>query len=167
MAMTTAPPMMPRCSATLCRGPRRLRGEQSFGMYIVCRLNFLEAQASVALDQGAAPEHRAYASSEISDTLARLPMPSLIRPLMRLLPGLSTTMPLEVKSFATDHERNNVCACAVFSGTHSGEGGAVPPTGKSTSSDYVYVMEFEDGKIRHMAKIWNAGWAIRELGWIE
>jgi hypothetical protein len=84
MAMTTAPPMMPRCSATLCRGPRRLRGEQSFGMYIVCRLNFLEAQASVALDQGAAPEHRAYASSEISDTLARLPMPSLIRPLTSL-----------------------------------------------------------------------------------
>ena len=25
-----------------------------------------------------------------------------------------------VKSFATDHERNNVCAYAVFSGTHSG-----------------------------------------------
>jgi hypothetical protein len=32
----------------------------------------------VALDPGAAPEHRAYAFSEISDTLARLPMPSLI-----------------------------------------------------------------------------------------
>jgi hypothetical protein len=27
------------------------------------------------------------------------------------------------------------------------------------------VMEFEDGKIRHMTKIWNAGWAMRELGW--
>jgi len=26
-------------------------------------------------------------------------------------------------------------------------------------------MEFEDGKIRHMTKIWNDGWAIRELGW--
>ena len=72
-----------------------------------------------------------------------------------------------VKSFATDHERNNVCAYAVFSGTHSGEGGPVPPTGKSTSSDYVYVMEFEDGKISHLTKIWNAGWAMRELGWTE
>jgi aminoglycoside phosphotransferase (APT) family kinase protein len=30
-------------------GPGRLRDEQSFGMYIACRLNFLEAQASVAL----------------------------------------------------------------------------------------------------------------------
>ena len=65
-------------------GPGRLRDEQSFGMYIACRLNFLEAQASVALDPGAAPEHRAYASSEISDTLARLPMPSLISHLTSL-----------------------------------------------------------------------------------
>ena len=65
-------------------GPGRLRDEQSFGMYIACRLNFLEAQASVALDPGAAPEHRAYATSEISDTLARLPMPSLISHLTSL-----------------------------------------------------------------------------------
>lgn len=72
-----------------------------------------------------------------------------------------------VKSFATDHERHNVCVYAVFSGTHSAEGGPMPPTGKSTSSDYVYVMEFQDGKISHMTKIWNAGWALKELGWIE
>ncbi len=65
-------------------GPGRLRDEQSFGMYIACRLNFLQAQASVALDPGAAPEHRAYASSEISDTLARLPAPSLISHLTSL-----------------------------------------------------------------------------------
>ena len=65
-------------------GPGQLRDEQSFGMYIACRLNFLEAQASVALDPGAAPEHRAYASSEVSDTLARLPAPSLISHLTSL-----------------------------------------------------------------------------------
>jgi predicted ester cyclase len=70
-----------------------------------------------------------------------------------------------VKSFGTDHERNNVCAYAVFSGTHSGPGGPVPPTGKSTSADYVYVMEFEGGKISHLIKIWNAGLTMKELGW--
>ena len=70
-----------------------------------------------------------------------------------------------VKSFATDHERNNVSAYAVFSGTHSGEGGPVPPTGKSTRSDYVYAMDFDGDRIRHMTKIWNAGWALKELGW--
>jgi predicted ester cyclase len=73
----------------------------------------------------------------------------------------------EVKSFATDTERNNVCAYGVFSGTHTGEGGPMPPTGKSTSTDYVYVMEFADGKISHMTKIWNAGFAMKELGWAE
>jgi len=66
---------------------------------------------------------------------------------------------------ATDHERNNVSAYGVFSGTHTGEGGPVPPTGKSMSTDYVYVMDFEDGKIRHMTKIWNDGLALKELGW--
>jgi hypothetical protein len=28
------------------------------------------------------------------------------------------------------------------------------------------VMEFEDGKISHMTKIRNAGWAMRQVGWI-
>jgi predicted ester cyclase len=69
-----------------------------------------------------------------------------------------------VKSFATDTERNNVCAYGVFSGTHTGQGGPCPPTGKSTNSDYVYVMDFEGDKIRHMTKVWNAGWAVKEFG---
>ena len=71
----------------------------------------------------------------------------------------------EVKSFATDAKRNNVCAYGVFYGTHTGQGGPCPPTGKSTRSDYVYVMDFDGDKIRHMTKIWNAGWAGKELGW--
>jgi predicted ester cyclase len=82
--------------------------------------------------------------------------------------GLFALMPdgrYELKSFALDGERNIVCAYAVFSGTHTGEGGPVPPTGRSTSSDYVYAMEFADGRISHMTKIWNAGFALRELGW--
>ena len=72
----------------------------------------------------------------------------------------------EVKSFATDGERNSVCAYGVFSGTHTGQGGPCPPTGKSTKTDYVYVMEFEGDKIRHMTKIWHAGLAMKELGWV-
>jgi predicted ester cyclase len=71
----------------------------------------------------------------------------------------------ELKSFAADSERKNVCAFGVFSGTHTGEGGPVPPTGKQVAADYVYVMEFEGDRIRHMTKIWNAGWSMRELGW--
>ena len=69
--------------------------------------------------------------------------------------------------FAADHERNNVCAYGVFSGTHTGAGGPTEPTGKRMSTDYVYVMEFEDGKISHMTKIWNSSWAMRQVGWID
>ena len=82
--------------------------------------------------------------------------------------GLLTFIPdgsYTLKSFATDAERDIVIAYATFHGTHSGQGGPMPPTGKSTNSDYVYVMEFEGGKIRHMTKVWHAVWAMRELGW--
>ena len=71
----------------------------------------------------------------------------------------------ELKSFATDEERSNVAAYAVFRGTHTGQGGPCPPTGRSVASDYVYVMFFERDKIKHVQKIWNAGLAMRELGW--
>ncbi len=82
--------------------------------------------------------------------------------------GLLTPLPdgrYFVKSFAADDARKSVCAYGVFSSTHRGEGGPCPPTGKSVDTDYVYVMEFEGDKIRQMTKIWNAGWAMRQLGW--
>jgi predicted ester cyclase len=81
--------------------------------------------------------------------------------------GLMGMMPdgnYDVKSFATDAARGNVTAYAVFSGTHTGQGGP-PPTGKKTNTDYVYCMQFDGDKISHMTKIWNAGWAMKELGW--
>ena len=83
--------------------------------------------------------------------------------------ALLTFMPdgrYELKAFATDEERKSVCAYGVFLGTHSGQGGPCPPTGKSVRTDYVYVMQFEGGKIRHMTKIWHAGLAMKALGWI-
>jgi predicted ester cyclase len=82
--------------------------------------------------------------------------------------GLLGFMPdghYELRSFAVDEQRQSVSAYGVFFATHTGQGGPCPPTGKSTKSDYVYVMKFEGDKIRHMTKIWNAGWAMRELGW--
>ena len=71
----------------------------------------------------------------------------------------------ELKSFAIDAERPAVSAFAVFRGTHTGDGGPVPPTGKSVAADYVYVMEFGGEKIRHMTKIWNDTQPLRALGW--
>lgn len=82
--------------------------------------------------------------------------------------GLLTPMPdagYELKSLATDEDRQTVISYAVFSGTHTGEGGPVPPTGENTQTDYVYAMEFDGDKIRHVTKIWNDGFALRGLGW--
>lgn len=72
----------------------------------------------------------------------------------------------ELKSFALDEERNKVIGYGVFRGTHTGEGGPLPPTGKAAETDYVYVMEFDGDLIRHMTKIWNDGFALKQLGWM-
>jgi predicted ester cyclase len=82
--------------------------------------------------------------------------------------GLFAIMPdgrYELISFAVDEVRRNVAAYAIFHGTHTGQGGPVPPTGKKVATDYVYVMQFDGDKIRHMTKIWNAGLALKALGW--
>jgi predicted ester cyclase len=71
----------------------------------------------------------------------------------------------ELKSFAVDPVRNNVAAYAVFHATHTGQGGPVPPTGRKTATDYVYVMQFTGDKISHMTKIWHSGLCLKELGW--
>lgn len=71
----------------------------------------------------------------------------------------------EIKASATDPDRNSVAVFAVVHGTQTGDGGPVPPTGKTVAADYVYVMQFDGDKIRHMTKIWNDGFSLRQLGW--
>jgi predicted ester cyclase len=82
--------------------------------------------------------------------------------------GMLTVLPdaqYDVKSFATDSSRNNVAAYGIFYGTHTGQGGPVPPTGRKISTDYVYIMQFDGDRIAHMTKVWNAGLALKDLGW--
>lgn len=71
----------------------------------------------------------------------------------------------ELKAFAADEEKQSVLASAVFHGTHTGDGGPVPPTGKTVAADYVYVMRFDGSKIQHMTKIWNDVQSLKALGW--
>jgi predicted ester cyclase len=71
----------------------------------------------------------------------------------------------ELRSFAVDEGRNSVAAYAVFRATHTGEGGPVPPTGRTVEADYVYVMELDGDRIRHLTKIWNDGISLKQLGW--
>ncbi len=56
---------------------------------------------------------------------------------------------------------------ATFIGTHTGEGGPVSATQQSTASHYVYAIEMNnEGKVSKLTKIWNAPWALKELGWM-
>jgi predicted ester cyclase len=83
--------------------------------------------------------------------------------------GLFTPLPdghYEIQAFAVDDDRNKVVGYGIFRGMHTGEGGPIPPTGKQAQADYVYVMEFERDCIRHMTKIWNDGFTLKQLGWV-
>jgi predicted ester cyclase len=71
----------------------------------------------------------------------------------------------ELKFFAADDSNNTVAAFAVFHGTQTGPGGPVPPTGKKVAADYVYHMQFEGDRIKHMTKIWNDTISLQQLGW--
>lgn len=82
--------------------------------------------------------------------------------------GLLVPLPdgrYELKSFAEDAETGTVMAAAVFHGTHTVDAGTGAPTGKSVSADYVYVMDFDGGKISNMVKIWNDVHSLKQLGW--
>ncbi|HUS53720.1 MAG TPA: nuclear transport factor 2 family protein [Thermohalobaculum sp.] len=84
---------------------------------------------------------------------------------MKGLLGILPDGSYQIKSFATDTERHNVAAYGIFTGTHTGPGGPVPPTGKTASADYVYVMQFTGDKITDMTKIWHSWNSLKELGW--
>ena len=84
--------------------------------------------------------------------------------------GILTPLPdghYELQAFAADPGKNSVIASSVFHGTHTGDGGPTAPTGNSVATDYVYVMQFDGDKIRHMTKIWHSWLAMKELGWVE
>ncbi len=84
------------------------------------------------------------------------------------LKGLFTPIPdgrYELKFIGADESRNSVAAVSVYYGTQTGPGGPVEPTGNSVVSEYVYNMEFDGGRIKHMTKVWNDTICLQQLGW--
>jgi predicted ester cyclase len=71
----------------------------------------------------------------------------------------------ELKFLSADEDRSAVTAVAVFHGTQTGPGGPVPPTGNTVAADYAYCMEFDQGRVKHMTKIWNDTISLQQLGW--
>ncbi|MEM7741505.1 MAG: hypothetical protein AAF225_11985 [Pseudomonadota bacterium] len=73
----------------------------------------------------------------------------------------------EIFNAAFDEDTSTALFFALFTATNNGEGGPVSPTGKSTSSHYVYAVTVnDDHKVTKLVKIWNAPWALTELGWM-
>ena len=73
----------------------------------------------------------------------------------------------ELHSAAFDEDSRIAVFFATYHARHTGEGGPVPPTNRETHSHYVYVLEMDDDdKVGQMTKIWNAPWAMKELGWV-
>ena len=66
-----------------------------------------------------------------------------------------------------DEETKTAVFFATFHARHTGDGGPVPPTDKETHTHYVYFLTMNTvNKVERMVKVWNAPWAMKELGWI-
>lgn len=80
--------------------------------------------------------------------------------------GPLTGCSYELHSSAYDKENSTAIFFGTFTGKHVAEGGPVPATNKETNSQYVYALTMNaDNKVEKMIKIWNAPWALNELGW--
>ncbi len=72
----------------------------------------------------------------------------------------------EIHASAWDESNRSALFFATFTGSHTGDGGPVAATGRTTRSHYVYVVRMDDqDRVAGLTKIWNAPWALRELGW--
>ena len=73
----------------------------------------------------------------------------------------------DLHASAWDEERGVALFFATFHGTHAGDGGPVPPTHQQMNTDYVFaVFTNGEGRVERMTKVWNAHWAMQQLGWV-
>jgi len=73
----------------------------------------------------------------------------------------------DLHSSGFDEENNTATFFGTYFAKHTGEGAPVPPTNKETATHYVYIVKMnENAKVSHMTKVWNAPWAMKELGWM-
>jgi hypothetical protein len=84
--------------------------------------------------------------------------------------GVPAWMPdghFHIHTSAWDEENRAATIFATFHGTHAGEGGPIPPTNREMKSHYVFVLVMNaDDRVEKMYKIWNAHWAMEQLGWV-
>ncbi len=73
----------------------------------------------------------------------------------------------DIHAASYDENTKTAIIFATYHAKHTGEGGLVPPTGKETHTNYVYILTMnDDDKVERFIKVWNAPWAMKELGWL-
>ena len=73
----------------------------------------------------------------------------------------------ELHASAYDEKTRTAIFFATYHASHTGQGGPIPPTHKETHSHYAYFLTMNsDNQVERMVKVWNAPWAMRELGWL-
>jgi hypothetical protein len=81
----------------------------------------------------------------------------------------TTTAPgasYDLHAASYDESTRTALFFATYHATHTGDGGPVAPTHNTTHSHYVYVIKMSAAdKVESMIKVWNAPWAMKELGW--
>ena len=82
-----------------------------------------------------------------------------------LMSGIAPDGKYVLKHSSIDQAGKSAIFFAIFSGTHTGDKGPCPASGKHMSSAYVYHFELKDGKVASMTKIWNDGPALKAWGW--
>ncbi len=76
-----------------------------------------------------------------------------------------STYDLHTSSY--DESTRTAVFFATYHAKHTGDGGPVPPTNKEMHTHYVYLLTMNaDDKVERMIKVWNAPWALKELGWM-
>jgi len=83
----------------------------------------------------------------------------------KVLVALFPDLRQELRSLAIDEEQDIAIAYMVTKGTHTGEGGPVPPTGQAFEVDVVWIMQFEDDRMRHLTLVMHDPVVDEQLGW--
>lgn len=82
------------------------------------------------------------------------------------VPDWMSDLGYDIHTSAWDEENRAATFFATFHGRHTGEGGPVPPTNREMVSHYVFVLFMDaDDRVEKMYKIWNAPWAMKQMGW--
>ena len=80
--------------------------------------------------------------------------------------GIFTPLPdasYEVRSWGRERGRTWPPTACFGNAYRRGRAGAAD--GPAVETDYVYVMDFDGDRIRHLTKIWNDGIGLQQLGW--